>query len=108
MPLFLLSLLRLCQPLSDQGDAQSTYNVGVMYDEGRGVPQILAMGALTRLDCALGTAGLMRQALSLASLSEMGYVGRIEQLQGRESDAGPGEVHEARDEKTDFHACIML
>ena len=35
-------------------------------DEGRGLPQILAMGALTRLDCALGTAGLMRGALSLA------------------------------------------
>jgi putative acyl-CoA dehydrogenase len=35
-------------------------------EEGRGVAQILAMGALTRLDCALGTAGLMRQALSLA------------------------------------------
>ena len=35
-------------------------------DEGRGVPQILAMGALTRLDCALGSAGLMRQALTLA------------------------------------------
>jgi putative acyl-CoA dehydrogenase len=35
-------------------------------DEGRGVPQILAMGALTRLDCALGTAGLMRQTLALA------------------------------------------
>jgi putative acyl-CoA dehydrogenase len=35
-------------------------------DEGRGIPQILAMGALTRLDCALGTAGLMRQALSIA------------------------------------------
>ncbi|MGE5338747.1 MAG: isovaleryl-CoA dehydrogenase [Gemmatimonadota bacterium] len=35
-------------------------------EEGRGVPQILAMGALTRLDCALGTAGLMRQALALA------------------------------------------
>jgi putative acyl-CoA dehydrogenase len=33
---------------------------------GRGVPQILAMGALTRLDCALGTAGLMRHALTLA------------------------------------------
>jgi putative acyl-CoA dehydrogenase len=28
-------------------------------DEGRGVPQILAMGSLTRLDCALGTAGLL-------------------------------------------------
>jgi putative acyl-CoA dehydrogenase len=35
-------------------------------DEGRGVPQILEMGTRTRLDCALGTSGLMRQALSLA------------------------------------------
>ncbi len=35
-------------------------------DEGRGVPQILEMGTMTRLDCALGTSGLMRQALSLA------------------------------------------
>ncbi|MGZ5270699.1 MAG: isovaleryl-CoA dehydrogenase [Ramlibacter sp.] len=35
-------------------------------DEGRGVPQILEMGTMTRLDCALGTSGLMRQALALA------------------------------------------
>jgi putative acyl-CoA dehydrogenase len=35
-------------------------------EEGRGIPQILNMGMLTRLDCALGTAGLMRQALSVA------------------------------------------
>jgi putative acyl-CoA dehydrogenase len=35
-------------------------------DEGRGVSQILAMGSMTRLDCALGTSGLMRHALSLA------------------------------------------
>jgi putative acyl-CoA dehydrogenase len=35
-------------------------------EEGRGVAQIMAMGALTRLDCALGTSGLMRNALSLA------------------------------------------
>lgn len=34
--------------------------------EGRGVPQILEMGTMTRLDCALGTTGLMRQALSIA------------------------------------------
>jgi putative acyl-CoA dehydrogenase len=34
--------------------------------EGRGVPQILEMGTMTRLDCALGTSGLMRQALSIA------------------------------------------
>ena len=39
-------------------------------DEGRGVQQILSMGALTRLDCALGTAGLMRQALALAGVVE--------------------------------------
>jgi putative acyl-CoA dehydrogenase len=31
--------------------------------EGRGVPTIIEMVALTRLDCALGSAGLMRQAL---------------------------------------------
>jgi putative acyl-CoA dehydrogenase len=35
-------------------------------EEGRGVPQILAMGTLTRLDCALGTSALMRQSLSMA------------------------------------------
>ena len=35
-------------------------------DEGRGIPQILEMGVMTRLDCALGTSGLMRQALSIA------------------------------------------
>ncbi|TFZ01016.1 isovaleryl-CoA dehydrogenase [Ramlibacter henchirensis] len=35
-------------------------------DEGRGVPQILEMGTMTRLDCALGTGGLMRHALALA------------------------------------------
>lgn len=34
--------------------------------EGRGIAQILEMATLTRLDCALGTAGLMRQALVLA------------------------------------------
>lgn len=35
-------------------------------EEGRGVPTILEMGTYTRLDCALGTTGLMRQALSQA------------------------------------------
>ena len=33
---------------------------------GRGVPTILEMGTYTRLDCALGTAGLMRQAVTQA------------------------------------------
>lgn len=44
-------------------DAASAWLVG---DEGRGVPQILAMGVMTRLDCALGTSGLMRHALAVA------------------------------------------
>jgi putative acyl-CoA dehydrogenase len=44
-------------------DRSTAWLVG---DEGRGVPQILAMGAITRLDCALGTAGLMRHAFALA------------------------------------------
>jgi putative acyl-CoA dehydrogenase len=35
-------------------------------EEGRGVAQILAMGTMTRLDCALGTSGLMRQSLAMA------------------------------------------
>ncbi len=35
-------------------------------EEGRGIAQILAMGSMTRLDCALGTSGLMRQALGIA------------------------------------------
>jgi putative acyl-CoA dehydrogenase len=44
-------------------DMASAWLVG---EEGRGIPQILEMGTMTRLDCALGTSGLMRQALSMA------------------------------------------
>ena len=44
-------------------DDAMAYLVG---QEGRGIAQILEMGTLTRLDCALGTTGLMRAALSLA------------------------------------------
>lgn len=43
--------------------AASAWLIG---EEGRGIPQILEMGTMTRLDCALGTSGLMRQALALA------------------------------------------
>jgi len=32
-------------------------------EEGRGVPTILEMGTYTRLDCLIGTAGMMRQAV---------------------------------------------
>ena len=66
-----LRIQRLKDKLGNKANASSevefvdalAWRVG---DEGRGLPQILAMGALTRLDCALGTAGLMRGALALA------------------------------------------
>ena len=66
-----LAIQRLKHKLGNQANASSevefdratAWRVG---EPGRGVAQILAMGAMTRLDCALGTAGLMRQALSLA------------------------------------------
>ena len=66
-----IQIQRLKHKLGNQANASSeveflgasAWRVG---EEGRGVAQILAMGAMTRLDCALGTAGLMRQALSLA------------------------------------------
>jgi len=35
-------------------------------DEGRGIPTVLEMGNYTRLDCAIGSAGIMRQAVAQA------------------------------------------
>ncbi|MFO1329790.1 MAG: acyl-CoA dehydrogenase family protein [Rubrivivax sp.] len=66
-----LYVQRLKHKLGNQANASSEVEfvratAWLVGEEGRGVPQILAMGALTRLDCALGTAGLMRQALSIA------------------------------------------
>ncbi len=66
-----LRVQRLKHKLGNQANASSEVEferatAWLVGDEGRGVPQILAMGALTRLDCSLGTAGLMRAALSIA------------------------------------------
>jgi putative acyl-CoA dehydrogenase len=66
-----IQVMRLKHKLGNHANASSEVEFQrasgwLVGDEGRGVPQILAMGALTRLDCALGTAGLMRHALSLA------------------------------------------
>jgi putative acyl-CoA dehydrogenase len=67
-----IRIQRLKDKLGNHANASSEVEFGgdvsgwLVGDEGRGVPQILAMGALTRLDCALGTAGLMRAALTLA------------------------------------------
>jgi putative acyl-CoA dehydrogenase len=66
-----IAIQRLKHKLGNHANASSEVEFDGTFgwrvgEPGRGVPQILAMGALTRLDCALGTAGLMRQALSLA------------------------------------------
>jgi len=66
-----LFLQRLKDKLGNRANASSEVefdeaSAWLVGEEGRGVPQILAMGSMTRLDCALGTSGLMRQALSLA------------------------------------------
>ncbi len=66
-----IAIQRLKHKLGNHANASSEVEFDGSFgwrvgEAGRGVPQILAMGALTRLDCALGTAGLMRQALSLA------------------------------------------
>ncbi|HEX5739204.1 MAG TPA: acyl-CoA dehydrogenase family protein, partial [Hydrogenophaga sp.] len=66
-----IHIQRLKDKLGNKANASSEVEfVGatawLVGEEGRGVPQILAMGTMTRLDCALGTSGLMRQALSIA------------------------------------------
>jgi putative acyl-CoA dehydrogenase len=66
-----IHIQRLKDKLGNQANASSEVEfhgatAWLVGEEGRGVPQILEMGTLTRLDCALGTSGLMRQALSIA------------------------------------------
>ena len=66
-----IAIQRLKDKLGNQANASSEveFNGALAWlvgEEGRGVPQILEMGTLTRLDCALGTAGLMRGAVALA------------------------------------------
>jgi len=66
-----IQIQRLKDKLGNKANASSEVefheaSAWLVGEEGRGVPQILEMGNVTRLDCALGTAGLMRQALSLA------------------------------------------
>lgn len=66
-----LYIQRLKDKLGNKANASSEVEfvqaaAWLVGEEGRGVSQILEMGTMTRLDCALGTSGLMRQALALA------------------------------------------
>ncbi|WP_076997776.1 isovaleryl-CoA dehydrogenase [Variovorax sp. KK3] len=66
-----IRIQRLKDKLGNKANASSEVefhgaSAWLVGEEGRGIPQILEMGTMTRLDCALGTSGLMRQAVSLA------------------------------------------
>jgi len=66
-----IRIQRLKDKLGNQANASAEVefdnaHAWLVGEEGRGVPQILEMGTLTRLDCALGSSGSMRQALALA------------------------------------------
>ncbi|GAB3475228.1 acyl-CoA dehydrogenase [Polaromonas eurypsychrophila] len=66
-----IHIQRLKDKLGNKANASSevefeSATAWLVGEEGRGIPQILEMGTMTRLDCALGTSGLMRQSLSIA------------------------------------------
>lgn len=66
-----LRFQRLKNKLGNKSNASSEVEFvraeGILIgDEGRGIANIMTMANYTRLDCALGSAGLMRQALSRA------------------------------------------
>jgi len=66
-----IRIRRLKDKLGNRSNASSEVEfegawATLLGEQGRGVPMILEMGVYTRLDCAIVTAGLMRQALSQA------------------------------------------
>jgi len=66
-----IRIQRLKDKLGDRSNAGSEVEfwgarAWLVGEEGRGVPTILEMGTYCRLDCALGTAGLVRQSVSQA------------------------------------------
>jgi putative acyl-CoA dehydrogenase len=67
-----IALVRLKDKLGNRSNASAEieYHSAVGWrvgDEGRGVPTILEMVTMTRLDCVLGSAGQIRAALSQAA-----------------------------------------
>jgi putative acyl-CoA dehydrogenase len=66
-----LRIQRLKDKLGDRSNASSEVefmgaHAKLVGEEGRGIPIILEMGTYCRLDCALGTTGLMRASVSQA------------------------------------------
>jgi putative acyl-CoA dehydrogenase len=66
-----IHILRLKDKLGNRSNASSEVEFDGAFaqpvgEEGRGIPTIIEMGNYTRLDCAIGSSGLMRQALAQA------------------------------------------
>jgi putative acyl-CoA dehydrogenase len=66
-----MQLLRLKDKTGNRSNASSEVEFDAAYgllvgEEGRGIPAILEMGVYTRLDNAIGSAGLMRQCVAQA------------------------------------------
>ncbi|HUL90021.1 MAG TPA: isovaleryl-CoA dehydrogenase [Pseudolabrys sp.] len=66
-----IQILRLKDKLGNRSNASSEVEFQGAYaqlvgEEGRGIPTIIEMGNHTRLDCCIGSSGLMRQAVAQA------------------------------------------
>jgi putative acyl-CoA dehydrogenase len=66
-----LHILRLKDKLGNRSNASSEVefvdaHAELVGEEGRGIPTIIEMSNYTRLDCAIGSSGLMRQAVAQA------------------------------------------
>jgi putative acyl-CoA dehydrogenase len=66
-----IQILRLKDKLGNRSNASSEVEFYGAYaqligEEGRGIPTIIEMGNHTRLDCCIGSSGLMRQAVAQA------------------------------------------
>jgi putative acyl-CoA dehydrogenase len=66
-----INILRLKDKLGNRSNASSEVEFVDAYaelvgEEGRGIPTIIEMASYTRLDCVVGSAGLMRQATAQA------------------------------------------
>jgi putative acyl-CoA dehydrogenase len=66
-----IQILRLKDKLGNRSNASSEVEFHGAYaqlvgEEGRGIPTIIEMGNYTRLDCCIGSSGLMRQAVAQA------------------------------------------
>jgi len=66
-----IHILRLKDKLGNRSNASSEVEFNGAYaqligEEGRGIPTIIEMAGYTRLDCAIGSSALMRQAVAQA------------------------------------------